>query len=73
MILATICTGGYDWTVVAEDHQDADEALLEAYAKHTEQTPLADPALMAQAIEDGDVNYAACFFGEALRDGEAVR
>lgn len=73
MILATVNTGHFDWTVVAASSEAAIEALLAAYTKHAEgYRGDADPALMASMLADGEVTFTPITLGVALRDGRPI-
>lgn len=72
MILATISTRHYDFTALGHNEQEALDVLLMAWARHCDQVPDADPSLMAQAIEDGDVNLNTIAPGVVLRDGSPI-
>lgn len=72
MFLAEIDTGRFRFSTLAENQQDAAALLLTAWEEHCEQYEGADPALMEQAILDGDVNYCRIRVGVALRDGETI-
>jgi len=68
IVLATISTGSYVFAVVAATEEAADTALRDQWAVHVAQTG-ANPDMMAEAIEDGDVNYSTTVHGAVLRDG----
>lgn len=72
MILATVSTRNFDWTVVAPDEDAADAYLLNGYDKHVKQYPGADPDLMREMVEEGEVNYVELVVGRVLRDGEPL-
>jgi hypothetical protein len=71
-IIATVDTGGFDWMALGTTRQEANVALHNAYADHARQTPGAEPGLMLELINEGEVNYHECRLGQALRDGSPV-
>lgn len=73
LVLAEVSTGHYEFTVLATTEEEATSLLRAAYVTHCEQTPGADPTLMAEAIRDDDVTYHHVAVGAVLRDGEPIR
>lgn len=72
MILATIDTGSYLWSVLVEDKADAPELLARAYARFCQRTTGADPGYMRHLIDAGEVNYTEIQPGVVLCDSSAV-
>lgn len=71
-IIATVSTGYFEWTALGESEQQCNVALHNAYADHARATEGADPRLMMELINEGEVNYHEIRLGEALRDGSRV-
>lgn len=72
MILATISTRHYEFVALGYTEGLALDALMLAWARHCDSVPGADPSLMAEAIEDGDVNLTPIDPGTVLRDGSPI-
>ena len=71
MILATFSSAHFDFVALAETEAEAADALLLAWTRHVEQTG-AEPCMMAEAIDDGDVNFTPIHVGAVLRDGSPL-
>lgn len=72
MILATVDTGHYLWSVLVENRDEAGPALLAAYGKFCESNPHADPEWMRDLIRGEEVNYTDMTPGVVLCDGSPV-
>jgi len=73
MILATVDTGHYVWSVLVEDRAEAPALLLRAYVRFCERNPQADPEWMGALInDDGAVQYTDMTPGVVLCDGSPV-
>lgn len=72
MFIASVNTGHYDWTALAETEKDVEAALLKAWARHCAQVPGVYRYLMRELIEDGEVNIHPIESGTVLRDGREI-
>lgn len=72
MILATVDTGHYLWSVLVEDKGEAEPALLRAYAAFCKKNPHADPDWMGALINADEVTYQEMTPGVVLCDGSPV-
>jgi hypothetical protein len=70
--IATVDTRNFAWTALGKTAQECAVALHNAYADHAAVTPGADPGLMLELINDGEINFAEIQVGQALRDGSPV-
>lgn len=71
-IIATVDTGRFEWTALGRTRQECNVALHNAYGDHARAVEGADPGLMLELINEGEVNYHEIYLGEALRDGSRV-
>lgn len=71
MFLATYDSGSYRWTALGSTEHEARDLIVAAYAKHVATCdPMwpADPQLMRDAAENGDINILPIAVGNAFRD-----
>lgn len=68
-VLAQASTRNFDFTALGEDRRQANVALENAWAKHCREYG-ADPRMMLDMINDGDVNYSELGVGDVIRDGD---
>lgn len=66
--LATFNSGHFDFTALGETRADVIEALRSGWEAHSRVYD-ADPALLEEAIRDGEVDYTLVAVGDCLRDG----
>lgn len=72
MILATIDTGSFQFTALGETEAAASSLLVLAWAKHRQERPWAEPALMVEAISNGDVTFTEIQVGDVIRDDSVI-
>ena len=72
MMLATVNTGMFDFTVLGTDEAHCKRLLATAWKRHAQDYAHAEPGWMRELIRDGEVHFMPISVGAILRDGEAI-
>lgn len=72
IVIATLETSHFTFTATGTTRQEANNSLLEAWAKHAAQYSGADTRYALDAINDGEINYIEMPLGSTARDGSVL-